>query len=357
MSVDGVGHRTFTKVLEKSARAHLSLGDVWSGSEKIWKAMGLSKRSFEARSAFTTRFTPTSYVAYLAQRHISVVTRIDSSFPALLASIEDTPSLLFALGSTKLWNQQSIAIVGTRQPTSYGRTVTAELAATLAQAGYCIVSGWMYGIDAIAHRAVQEVGGATVGVLGSGFDQIMPSSHRRWRSDFLKQGGILVSEYPPWTKPTKGTFPARNRIVAGMSLATVVTEAARGSGALITATLAAEYSRGVCAVPGAIDNPYTEGTMELLNLGARLVRSSSDIIEEAGVVSSRLTRMHRHSTAKDSLEDPLHKQIVVALGVASQAVDELSLAINVPAPKVTAGLTMLELQGIVTSDQGLWSLL
>lgn len=173
-----------------------------------------------------------------------------------------------------------IAVVGTRHVTDYGRKVTYSLARDLATAGFTIVSGFMYGVDAIAHGAAIDAGGKTIGVLGFGFDYMYPKSHASLAKRMLETGNTLVTEFEPEVPAMPQNFPRRNRIVSGLCLGVVVTEAAKNSGSMITARLAVEQGREVFAVPGPIDSLYSEGTKELINLGAKLVTNVSDIVDE-----------------------------------------------------------------------------
>ena len=203
-----------------------------------------------------------------------------SSLP-LLAQIPDPPKHLHIKGTLPDPSFPTIAVVGTRQVTDYGRKVTWELTQNLVKKGFVIVSGFMYGVDAIAHRSCVAAGGRTIAVLGYGLDApYFPHSHATLAQEILESGGCLVSEFAPNTPAVPQNFPLRNRIVSGLSLGVLVTEAAKHSGSLITARLAVEQGREVFAIPGPIDSPYSEGTKELVNMGAKLVTSVEDIVEE-----------------------------------------------------------------------------
>lgn len=206
-----------------------------------------------------------------------------SDFP-LLTQIPDPPKQLHINGTFPDPSLPTIAVVGTRQVTAYGRKVTWELTQSLVKKGFVIVSGFMYGVDAIAHRACIASGGKTIAVLGYGLEApFYPRSHAILAQEILDSGGCLVSEYEPHTQAIAQNFPKRNRIVSGLSLGVLVTEAAKHSGSLITARLAVEQGREVFAVSGPIDSPYSEGTKALVNLGAKLVTNVEDIVEELPV--------------------------------------------------------------------------
>ena len=197
-----------------------------------------------------------------------------------MQNIADPPSALFVKGKLPPQSLPLIAVVGTRKVTDYGREVTTLLTKQLVAAGFGIVSGFMYGVDAIAHQTAIEAGGITIGVLGFGFDHMFPKSHIRLANEVLNHNGCLLTEFPSWQPPLPQNFPLRNRIVSGMSVGVLVTEAASKSGSLITARLAAEQGREVFAVPGPITSEFCNGTKNLINLGAKLVTNVDDILEE-----------------------------------------------------------------------------
>lgn len=177
-------------------------------------------------------------------------------------------------------NVPVVAVVGARNMTAYGEQVTSALAGGLSRCGATIVSGFMYGVDCAAHRAALENNGTTVGVLGYGHDFVYPENQKELMQEWLEQGMTFVSPFAPSVAPRRGNFPARNRVVASMSHAVVVTEAAEKSGSLITASYAAQEGHVVCAVPGPITNPYTRGTRELINQGAALVAGAEEVLLE-----------------------------------------------------------------------------
>lgn len=201
--------------------------------------------------------------------------------PLLLSQIPDAPKHLYIKGEWPDESMPRIAIVGTRHVTPYGRMVTQQFTKELVKAGFVIVSGFMYGVDAIAHETAVDCGGKTIAVLGYGLHApYYPKSHSILARKVLEHGSCLVSEFEPTVTAVPENFPRRNRIVSGLSLGVLVTEAGTKSGSLITARLAVEQGREVFAVPGRIDSPYSEGTKELINLGAKLVTSFRDIVDE-----------------------------------------------------------------------------
>ncbi len=222
------------------------------------------------------------------------------NFPYLLQQIDDPPAFLWLRGRLTEVDQQAIAIVGTRRASEYGKRLATYFAGELARQGFTIVSGLAYGIDAAAHRGALHAGGRTLAVLGSGVDRIYPSSHRKLARAIVEQGALL-SEYPLGAPPDAPNFPRRNRIIAGLSLGTLVIEAYETGGALITARLALDYNREVFALPGPADAPSSAGCHRLIQQGvARLVTSPEDILSELPLSSLRVS-------SKGPPEEPLQK--------------------------------------------------
>jgi DNA processing protein len=204
-----------------------------------------------------------------------------SHYPRLLKEIPDPPSVLYVRGTgSKINMEKTIAVVGTRHVTAYGREITNRLVTDLVSRGYTIVSGLAYGVDALAHQAAIDAGGKTIAVLGCGIDIIAPESNTDLYWRIIDGHGAVVSEVPPGIRPNKKRFVTRNRIISGLSLGVLVTEGARKSGTLITANYAAEQGREVFAVPGPVNSKYSGAASFLLKNGAKLVESVDDIIEE-----------------------------------------------------------------------------
>ncbi len=210
-----------------------------------------------------------------------IVTRVDREYPEALRNIPSPPLCLYIKGKLpENIGERSIAIVGTRRMTRYGREMTRHLTESAALAGWIIVSGMAMGVDAIAHESTLVMNGITVGVLGTGLGRIYPQENVPLARKIVEQGGALISEFPMMMPANARTFPMRNRIVAGLTRGTLVVEAAMKSGALITANMAAEYGKTVFAVPGQVDNPMAHGCHWLIKQGAKLTESADDIMEE-----------------------------------------------------------------------------
>lgn len=204
----------------------------------------------------------------------------NSAYPSLLKSVEDKPKQLFVKGAVEVLSLPSVAVVGTRNMTSYGRYATQKFVEELVGYGFVIVSGLALGVDGQAHRTALACGGKTIAVLAHGLDRVSPVEHTTLAGDIVEAGGALISEFPKGFGAQKFSFVRRNRIIAGMAAGVLVVEAGHKSGTKITAGLAAEYGRPVFAVPGPITSQFSEGTKDLVNLGAKLVTSAEDMIEE-----------------------------------------------------------------------------
>ncbi|MDX1518860.1 MAG: DNA-processing protein DprA, partial [Gammaproteobacteria bacterium] len=206
----------------------------------------------------------------------------DNGYPALLKEIHDPPVLLFINGIPEVLNRPQVSMVGSRRPTAAGKQISRTLAGDLARKNLVITSGLATGIDSMCHTGALDAGGVTVAVLGNGLDQIYPSQNQQL-AEAIIDNGVIISEYPVGTRPLKHHFPARNRIISGLSMGTVVIEAAKRSGSLITARFAAEQGREVFAVPGSILNPMSEGCHWLIRQGAKLTEAAKDVTEELTV--------------------------------------------------------------------------
>lgn len=212
-------------------------------------------------------------------RGIEVITYLDSNYPILMKETVQPPWIMYARGDRRLLHQPSIAMVGTRMPTVYGRKVGEKLAEQLSNAGLTIVSGLARGIDRVCHEAVIRAGGKTIAVFGTGIDHVYPSENTSL-AEQIAETGLLLSEYPLGTRARQGLFPERNRIIAGLTLGTLVVEADIRSGSLITADAALEAGRDVFAVPGPITSPKSRGAHNLIRQGAKLVTCAADLLEE-----------------------------------------------------------------------------
>ncbi|MCB1693261.1 MAG: DNA-processing protein DprA [Pseudomonadales bacterium] len=271
------------------------------------------------------------------------------SYPLLLREIPDPPPLLFVDGDLRLLSSRQIAIVGSRNMSAAGRKTATGFAGQLARAGLTITSGLARGIDAAAHTGALEVGGKTIAVLGSGCDVTYPRQNRRL-ADRIRESGAVVSEFPLGTPGRAENFPRRNRIVTGLSVGTLVVEAASRSGSLISARLAAEQGRDVLAVPGSIFSRQSRGCHQLIKEGARLVESVEDIAEEIGGIE--WTAGDNRPSQRPSLPDEVQARLYEALDATPSSVDDLVSRTRLDVPVVLAALIQLEVCGLVESGVG-----
>lgn len=228
---------------------------------------------------------------------------VEDAYPAMLKEIIDPPLALFFRGDLTILQRPMVAVVGSRRASAYGVNAARELSRQLVAAGVAVVSGLARGIDAAAHEASLESGGATIAILGTGIDIVYPRSHRRLMRR-IETEGLVLTEFPPGTPPIAPNFPVRNRVISGLSLGTVIVEATSRSGSLITARMAAEQGREVFAVPGSIFAPGTEGTHRLIQYGAKLVHDVDDILEElpGGLASKKEQAKEPDSPLREVLD-------------------------------------------------------
>ena len=286
---------------------------------------------------------------------IEFVTIDDHRYPALLKNIHDPPIVLYVLGNTEALEGRGIAMVGSRAATHYGRDVAGQLAEGLARQGFTIVSGMALGIDTESHKGALAAGGMTIAVLGCGLDVIYPpSNHLLYKQ--ITETGAVVSEYPLGTEPDNFRFPARNRIISGLSLGVVVVEATKRSGSLITANHALEQGRDVFAVPGRIDSVKSTGSHALLQEGAKLVLNINDIIEELAPTmqiqpGAGLSQAAKNSAGVEGLS-PEEEKIYGFLDVYPSSIDEIIRQSGFTPQKANELLLMMELKGVIESLPG-----
>lgn len=280
-----------------------------------------------------------------------------AAYPPLLARIPDAPLVLYVEGDDTALCLPQLAIVGSRNPTALGRDTATQFALHLAEAGLVITSGLALGIDAAAHRGALRAGARTVAVVGRGLDAVYPRENATLAREIIAQQGALVTDLPVGTPPLKQNFPRRNRILSGLSVGTLVVEAALQSGSLITARLAGDQGREVFAIPGSIHNPMARGCHRLLRQGARLVESVADIFAELGPIIGEIRRIaHEKPPVGAHLRPPpLDKEYEIlldALGFEPAGLDTLVVRTGLKAGAVASMLLILELDGRVQQQPG-----
>ena len=295
---------------------------------------------------FARKFDESAYLARLRGEGVRWIGRSAPDFPPLLHAIHDPPPGLFVRGEAdlELLRRATVAVVGARACSPYGAQVARMLGRELGRAGLVVVSGLARGIDGEAHRGALESGGLTVGVLGCGIDRDYPAAHRELAAR-IRAAGLIVSEYAPGVEPAPWRFPARNRIIAGLSAATVVVEARDRSGALITADLALEEGRDVFAVPGEITSALSSGTNDLLKLGATPLTGSADVLDVFGLSSGEPEAVELGSSAET---------VLARLRDGPASADELARATGLDAGTLASALTELELAGCAVAGGGVY---
>jgi DNA processing protein len=294
--------------------------------------------------------------AWIQSPHHHLVTFTDPRYPASLRGLQRCPIALYVAGKPEVLNEPQLSIVGSRNPTPAGRDTAFAFAESLAQCGLAITSGLAAGIDSAAHRGALAAQGITVAVLGNGIDSIYPRGNQSL-SEEIRFRGALISEFPLGTPPRRENFPQRNRIIAGLSLGTLVVEAARRSGSLITARLAGDQNRELFAVPGSIHNPLSRGCHELIRQGAKLTETTADILSELNF-SAFFDRARRVSAGPDSAADLAagmdkeHKILLDALGFDPADLDMLVVRTGFKAEAVSSMMLILELEGHVQAAPG-----
>lgn len=273
--VEGIGWKTIDKI----RRAGLLSEKAFSCSAEDWEKIGLTeKMSLHLASIYTLEWIVKRRLL-MEESAVNMVTVFDADYPDLLKETDQPPWILYYRGRLELISTPSVAMVGTRVPTAYGRKVGEILTKELSAAGLTVVSGLARGIDSACHETALRSGGGTIAVVATGLDRVYPPENKELER-LISRDGLVLTEYPLGTKSHPGLFPQRNRIIAGLTYGTVVVEADSRSGSLITADAALEAGRDVFAVPGPITSPKSRGALDLIKQGAKLVTSALDILEE-----------------------------------------------------------------------------
>jgi DNA processing protein len=315
---------------------------AWSASEKDYLAAGLPQKTVNQIIARKDKINPEVEAKKLEDLGIDMLLVNSPQYPPLLKQIHACPPILYIRGSVEVLKTLAIAMVGTRKMSTYGRQATQEITTGLVQSGITIVSGLAFGVDAQALMTCVELGGKGVAVLASDIsdDGISPRANYNLAQKII-QSGALISEYPLGMSIQKQNFPIRNRIISGLSVGTIVVEADKESGALITAQYSLEQNREVFAVPGSIFSPVSLGTNSLIKDGARMVTTSQDVIIELNL---DINTAPMETTTEESAEE---NEILSILTREPQHIEELIRRIDLSVAKINATLTMLEMKGRV----------
>lgn len=319
-----------------------SLDEAWNHfDQNLLKKLGCREDTILKIMNEAEELNPDQHQAFLEKSNIQFLTIEDEAYPDSLREIADSPVFLFAKGDLDLLKEAIIAVVGTRNISAYGKRAVETFVPAFVRAGLVTVSGLAIGIDAAVAKETMDAGGKTVAVLGHGLGAIYPKANERLAASIVENGGLLLSEYPLHIQPDKYTFPARNRIIAGLSIGTLVAEAAAQSGSLITASFALEDGKDVFAVPGSIFDPNMEGTHHLIQKsGAKLVTSAEDILLELGVVMPETDQKSAYKA-----QTPEEESLLKHLTIMPQSVDNLTEKSEMSIATINATLTLMELKG------------
>ncbi|OGL40302.1 MAG: DNA protecting protein DprA [Candidatus Schekmanbacteria bacterium RIFCSPHIGHO2_02_FULL_38_11] len=346
--VSGIGKILFTRLLQHFGTASNVLKVSYNDLIKV-RGIG-DKLAKEIISLKDGRLIEEE-LRLINENSVEVLTLDSPEYPATLKTIHNPPPVLYVKGSIKDF-EPGIAIVGSRNPTYYGKAITEKLTGELVARGFAIVSGMARGIDTVAHTTAIEKGGKTFAVLGSGLNVIYPQENSRL-AERISTSGAVISEFPMKMPPHRENFPVRNRIISGLSLGTLVVEASEKSGALITAKQALEQGREVFAIPGNINARNSKGTNSLIKEGAKLVEDISDIISELNVPQKSKTGAGNEASRETRLSLSKEETIIYSLINENPVhIDVIAKESNLPVNKVSAILLNLEMNGIIKQEAG-----
>ncbi|MBZ9785225.1 DNA-processing protein DprA [Pseudomonas sp. REP124] len=337
-----IGPARFKKLLEAFGSASKAI----SAPASAWRALGLPLSCTEARRCPDVRDGASHALAWLERPAQHLLMWDQPDYPALLAEISDAPPLLFVAGDPGILEKPQLAMVGSRRASRPGMDTAAAFSRSLASGGFVITSGLALGIDAAAHQAALDVGGQTIGVLGTGLEKFYPQRNRRLADAMIDSGSAVVSEFSLDAGPSPSNFPRRNRIISGLSLGVLVVEASVASGSLITARLAAEQGREVYAIPGSIHHPGAKGCHQLIRDGAALVETVEHILEA-------LRGWQQASFSPAPVKAARHP-LLALLHAAPHTSEALADASGWALSKVLSALTELEMEGSAICENGRW---
>lgn len=343
--IDGLGPIRLKSLIDHFEDPKLA----WEADGKKLKEIGIPSKVVELILETRKKLDPEVYGQSIEQAGIKWLTFFDEGYPKLLKQIYDPPIILYYKGEILPSDEKAVAVVGTRKITGYGKLVTEKFTSELVVSGLTIVSGLARGVDAEAHRAALEAGGRTIAVLGGGLKKIFPPENEWLAGQIIAGHGSVISEFPPDYSSLPGNFPARNRIISGLSLGVLVTEAAQDSGSLITARLALEQGREVFAVPGPVTSDLSRGPADLIKEGARLVFEPSEVLEELGINKVQSEKGKVQSLVNLSEDE---KKILGCLDNESRHLDEICRSLSLSAALTSAALLKMEISGLVKNLGG-----
>jgi len=358
---DGVGPTTFAKFIRHFGSADRALG---ASVSELAKVNGVGSKTAERIATTHGKFDTAAELELAGKLGIWIINFDDKRYPPLLKKIYDPPPVLYIKGSLTRQDNLAISIVGSRHSSLYGQEQSSRLAHLLSSSGFTICSGMARGIDTAAHQGALSAGGRTIAVQGCGLANIFPPENKKLFG-LIAESGACISELPLRYEPLSENFPPRNRIIAGLSLGTIIVEAPLRSGALITARAALESNREVMAVPGKIDSPLSKGTHSLIKDGAKLIESVGDVMEALGYIGEQLESHVSDAAAKarESVEKPLfdasqlklsadEKTIYDCLDKEPAHIEQIIADTELTPGSVNAGLISLRLKGLIKQLPG-----
>jgi DNA processing protein len=345
----GLGPKRFFSLLKGLGSAEA----IWKGKRETLSEFRVPSKIVKRLMDRKEKVDPHLHLEVLAKMGVSVVCIVDEEYPKLLREIDNPPPVLFLRGRLIDKDNQAVAVVGTRTPTAYGREVTEKLVTGLVASGLTVVSGLAYGIDAMAHRAALEAGGRTIAFLGGGIDQITPTGNRRLAEEISKNGAV-VSEFAPGLPASRGIFPARNRLISGVSLGVVVVEGASKSGTKLTAEHAIRQKRPVLAVPGPITSQMSQAPTDLMKMGAKIVAGVEDILQEISISNFQFPNKHNLKSEHRvvNFDNEEEEKIYKLLENEQLGVDEIVRLSGLGVVEISRLLTMMEIRGLVRDVGG-----
>ncbi|MBN1364336.1 MAG: DNA-processing protein DprA [Syntrophaceae bacterium] len=354
-SIEGIGNVTFPALVDKFG----SLPAVFSASPSdLKKIQGISGKTALAITNFKGWNKVKEELELLKKKDVNIITYQDELYPRQLLNVYDRPPYIYVRGTLSK-DDINIAIVGSRTASTYGKYTTEKISRELALKGVTVVSGMARGIDSAAHRGAITARGRTIAIMGSGLDVIYPPENKKLFEDII-QNGAVISEYPMGVPPRSTNFPARNRIISGISYGVVIVEAGEKSGSLITARLALEQGREVFAVPGSIDSAGSRGTNNLIKQGAKLVENTDDILEEIlpQIEQTTASKPPSHLISEETVNtqaaglNKVDKKIFDCISPGKIHIDDLISATGLSSAEILSSLTKMELKGIIQQHPG-----
>ncbi|TRZ80588.1 DNA-protecting protein DprA [bacterium] len=342
-----------SQTLKKIKKYFRTYQKAWEAPAFSFTKAGLKGKIIEELSKERAKINPDEELKKLEKYGVKILTPTDKKYPCLLKEIYDFPQILYYLGDINAFSKFSLAIVGSRKYTSYGKEIVEYFSRELAEMQLTIVSGLALGIDALAHKAAVDAGGKTIAVLGCGLNYIYPPTNRKLAKEILRSGGLILSEYPLGSGPLRHHFPHRNRIISGLSLGVLVIEAAERSGSLLTANCALEQNREVFAIPGNIFSLKSAGCHQLIKSGAKLVNKPQDILTEL-----EIKNIKEYKETKKVVPESKEEEIVLnLLKEVPREINHIIKKLNLPVSQVNSLLTIMEMKGKIKNlGNGLYSL-